>query len=158
MFRPPQLKNTVGFYVSLLGLDVPKVILPKVCLYPLERLERVKEAFTSADLIPAPSMDRGLVDEVVAAHERGAPPEELTRIVLNRYDKDCSAPLATLVEGLCTNSHFSGREETLCQTLEAHRMGLDAVTVFPLVPMVEGVLYPYLMSRSTSTRRSTATV
>ncbi len=145
MIPAPKPKVTAGLYASLLGLEVPKVVLPKVRIFPFERLKRVEAAFTSADLVPAPSMDRELVDGVVEAHERGAPPAEVARLVLDRYDEGGSAPLAALVERLCANPHFSGREETLRQTLEAHRMGLDAVTVFPLVPMIEGVLYPYLI-------------
>ena len=151
--------SAMGAAVSapLLKIDVPSVVFPKVpwVTIPettrqfvriplLERLGRVKDAFAAAGLVPAPSMEPGLVEEVVEAHEDGASPEELSRLVLDCYDADGAAKLASVVEGLCESPHFAGRETTLRQTLEAHRLGLDAVTVFPLVPMIEGVLEPYL--------------
>ncbi|MDP9474230.1 MAG: hypothetical protein M3R38_00745 [Actinomycetota bacterium] len=148
-------RPTSGLSAPLLKIDVPRVVLPEVEHFRvrpwvtppfIERLRRVREALTAADLVPAPSMDEGLVDEVVEAHEGGASPEELGELVLSWYDAHESTRLAAVVDSLCESPHFADREATLRQTLEAHRLGLDAVTVYPLVPMVEGVLFPYLLT------------
>ncbi len=151
----------------LFKIDFKSVVFPKVAWVTLpettsrlfrvpvrEQLGRVKDAFAAAGFVPAPSMDPGLVEEVVEAHETGASPEELSRLVLDRYDADGAAELASVVDRLCESPHFAGREATLRQTLEAHRLGLDAVTVFPLVPMIEGVLAPYLRALTEEERMS----
>ena len=125
-------------------VKIPETRLPRIRITVFEELGRVRDAFEAAGFVPAPSVEPGLVEEVVEAHENGASPEELARLILGRYDEDGGAKLALVVDGLCESPHFASREVTLRQTLEAHRLGLDAVTVFPLVPMIEGVLEPYL--------------
>lgn len=121
-------------------------IFPDIAMWfrPFEQAQRTEAAFKHADLLPAPSMGAKLVEAVVEAYEEGAEPEELCRKVLGHYDADNAAALEGVVKRLCSSHHFAGRELILCQTLEAHRAGLNAITVYPLVPMIEGVLSPYL--------------
>jgi hypothetical protein len=137
--RPRMLAALRG---PLVEVDFWRFAFPKNT--PFERLRRVKAALVPAGLVPAPSMGKDLIDELVEAHEAGATPEELCEMALARYDADDSAKLASVVERLCDSLHFAGREETLRDALEAHRRGLDSLPTFSLVPMIEGVLAPYM--------------
>lgn len=128
------------------AFDVRRLILPAATswLAPFERARRVEKAFGSVGLVPGPSMDEGFVERIVATHENGADPEEICRDVLDYYDANGAAVLADVIERLVSNPYFADREKTLRQTFEAHRQGYDAITVYPLALMIEGVLVPYL--------------
>lgn len=111
----------------------------------LKHADHVHRAFKALDLFVAPSMDEGLVVEIMAMQHSGAAREAVVSRILAYYDGNSCAALAALVNRLCTNDAFVDWEHTLRQALSAHCRGeYDAITAYPLAAMVEGILLPFL--------------
>jgi DNA-binding MarR family transcriptional regulator len=124
-----------------------RALLPKFDLPWLEewaRTSRVQDAFLVVELVPAPSMDSALIQRVVDAYQTGTSSEEIMGMVLAEYDVDECARTALLVDRLCASEDFADRRPLLEQVLVAHRQGLDAMTVYALVPMIEGVMSSFI--------------
>ena len=122
------------------SIDIDQVVR---AITELERYagdQRVEDAFIFVDFIPSPSVDKDLVDRVTEAHETGEPRERIESLILASFDADNSDSVACIVEKLLKMPEFSDRREVLNDVLAAHRAGLDAITTYPLVCMVEGVL------------------
>ncbi|MDP9380271.1 MAG: hypothetical protein M3Q29_08975 [Chloroflexota bacterium] len=142
-----EMRSQIADYVArpLLKLDWSS-LFPKTWDWfeDFARSRRIEEAFSCADLVPSPSMSHELVERVLEAYEAGAGRVEITEMVMSECDADGCRLLGEIVDKLRVNPYLAGREETLRQTLEIHRLGFDAVSSYPLVPMIEGVMVPFL--------------
>jgi hypothetical protein len=123
-----------------------------------ENATRVEAAFTAVNLVPSLSMDRGIVDRVIATHEAGASQNEICAMVLSFYDEAESANVKAIVDRVELSPHFASRSDVLRDVLSAHRSGLDSITTYPLVAMIEGVLItaliPYVNDPKTELRHN----
>lgn len=114
---------------------------------------RIRDAFTALELIPAPTMDEHLIDRVVAEYENQTPHDEIHQIVLDHYDEDDCNRVAHLVEELLCAPDLVDREAVLRDVLSAYRLGLDAITAYPLVAVIEGVLITALVPYVTEPKK-----
>lgn len=130
-------------------LSVPRLsdLIPESLrrwLGKITREARAQEAFEGAGLVLAPSMGDELIESVAEVQDRGGDPAEVEQLVLDYYDADDCRRLERLIDGLCERPEFTGWEKRLRQALAAHRMGWDELPAPVLVPIIEGVLAPYL--------------
>lgn len=105
---------------------------------------RTIAAFQNLDLIPSPSVDRALVDQIVNAHEANESEDTILELVLQHFDADDCAAVAKIVDRLCISTDFKARAEVLQDALTGHRAHLDTITCYPLVAMIEGLVVPLL--------------
>jgi hypothetical protein len=141
--RAADLRRRVSerLFGLLYGFDLGARVMPWAAwwLASPPRARRVEAAFGRAELVPGPSMNVGLVRGVVEAYEARGTRDEICGKVLDHYDEGNAAALAGVVERLSSTTRLAGREDVLRQTLQAHKAGLDAIGVFPMVPVIESV-------------------
>lgn len=141
----PSLQRLAEIRQSLLGVQEALHEVARLQAQTAEAYwaHRCKAAFTAVELTPTPSMGRDFIKHVVESAENGATKEQVWEELIVHYDADGCARMASVTDLLSQNPVFEGRSVTLEQTLQAHRAGLDAIAVFPLIAMVEGVLLPF---------------
>jgi len=95
-------------------------------------------AFREARFVITPTMPLGIRTKVYEAYKARESVDTLERTIVDYYDSQ-PALLDALVDCLCADSAMDGREDVLRQTLKAHKDHYDAMTVYPLLPIVEGI-------------------
>lgn len=95
-------------------------------------------AFREARFVLTPAMPVELRTAVCEAHKAGAPLDTLALKIVEHYDTHTTL-LNELVNRLCAAPEMVDREKVLQQTLEAHRAHYDAMTVYALLPIIEGI-------------------
>lgn len=108
-------------------------------------------AFRAARFVITPTMPVDLLTTVHEARKAGPSIDALERAIVTYYDSHPEL-LDALVGRLCTAPTMVGRKEVLQQTLKAHRDRYDAMTVYALLPIIEGITI-----RATSTAFASVT-
>ena len=106
-----------------------------------------KAAFATVSCVVPVNDLAALRDEVIALHQAHADPPAIGGHICAYFDREPSA-LDVLVDRVVRASGLWGPDRegdvrtVLNETVRAHRNGLDAVAVYPLIPLVEAALRP----------------
>lgn len=143
LFDAPPIGNAIELFLAQLA---SLSFLDSEEFRRIIRDKETRDAFNFASLFPSPYTDENLRLQVVAAYKAGKTATHIQGLVMTHYDARNAARVSKIVTQLKKNPWFKGREDVLSQTLEAHRQKLDAISTYPLVSMIEGVLRRYLMA------------
>lgn len=111
-----------------------------------------REALEFAGLIPSSHMSKAFREELVSVYqeregEAREPREvsaEIEALALRHYDANNCQLVADMVERLKPAPELKRNKEVLDDVLKAHRAGADAITMHPLVLLIETMAFPFV--------------